>query len=228
MNYLAHGFRHLADPWFLAGTAVPDWARLLDRRARVSWDAAAPWTRDADSRTASLARGVQRHHDDDRRFHGSAAFDETRRAVADLLRPVLPEAEGHRPWFVSHLVVEVLLDASLADEDPALVDRYYAALAAADAEGIEARVRTIEPSVPAGLARLVRGFLRERFLADYTDAGRAAARIGRVVARVGLPRLPPGLAASLPRARGLVEARRDELLGPRSPDRGERDTGFER
>jgi hypothetical protein len=162
---------------------------------------------------ASLARGVLHHHADDRRFHGSAAFEETRRAVADLLRPHLPEADGHRPWFVSHLVVEVALDASLAEEDPSLTGRYYDALAGLDPEALETAARTLDPDTPDGLPRLLRGFVRERFLEDYADSERALARIGRVVRRVGFPALPAATASCLPAARRLVEARRAELLG---------------
>ena len=32
MNYFAHGVRFLEDPYFLAGTAVPDWLSVVDRR----------------------------------------------------------------------------------------------------------------------------------------------------------------------------------------------------
>src|SRR5262245_28893045 len=107
---------------------MPDWLRLLDRRARAPEDAVLAFVSDADPRAASLARGVIRHHEDDRRFHGGAAFAAARRETAAILRERLPPADGHRPSFIAHLLVEVQLDASLAEETPGLLDRYYAAL----------------------------------------------------------------------------------------------------
>src|SRR5262245_12271962 len=146
VNYLAHGFRHVGDPWFVAGTALPDWLRVLDRRARAPAGVAAARTGDADARVASLARGVVRHHDDDRRFHGSAAFTETRRAVADDLRAVLRASDGHRAWFVAHLVVEVQLDAAIEAAWPGSVAAYYAALSTLDPAEVERAAAELAPA----------------------------------------------------------------------------------
>ena len=35
MNYLAHGFRFTDEPYFLAGTAAPDWLSVIDRKMRL-------------------------------------------------------------------------------------------------------------------------------------------------------------------------------------------------
>ena len=35
MNYFAHGLRFLNRPYFLAGTAVPDWLSVADRATRM-------------------------------------------------------------------------------------------------------------------------------------------------------------------------------------------------
>ena len=212
MNYLAHGFRHLDDPWFLAGTALPDWLRVLDRRARVPPETLAPFADDPDPRVRSMARGALRHHEDDRRFHGSAAFDETRRAVADVLRRVLRSEDGHRASFVAHLVVEVLLDAELAAESPRRLNDYYAALSSISPDEIEVVARMIAPTSPGGLARLVSRFLDERFLADYADPAATVRRLDRVVRGARQPGLPDALAGVLPAARAIVAARRSELV----------------
>ena len=34
VNYLAHALTVLHDPWLVAGTSLPDWLRVVDRRAR--------------------------------------------------------------------------------------------------------------------------------------------------------------------------------------------------
>ena len=132
------------------------------------------------------------------------------------MRGVLPEVDGHRPSFVAHLVVEVQLDASLAAETPGLLDDYYAALDSLAPDDVEAAARVLAPASAAGLARLVRRFVDERFLADYADPAATVRRLDRVVRGVGQPGLPAGLASALPAARACVEARRAELLSATS------------
>ena len=35
MNYLAHAYQYLSDPYFVAGTNLPDWLSVVDRKVRV-------------------------------------------------------------------------------------------------------------------------------------------------------------------------------------------------
>ncbi len=69
MNYLAHGWPFLDDPYFLAGTAVPDWLSVADRQVRARGKQAVPLGNDDDLRVAAVARGIVQHHEDDRWFH---------------------------------------------------------------------------------------------------------------------------------------------------------------
>jgi hypothetical protein len=214
LNYLAHGFRYVADPWFVAGTALPDWLRVLDRRARVREDGLRLRTSEADPRVASLVAGAIRHHEDDRRFHGSAAFDETRREVAAILRAALPADAGHRPWFLAHVLVEMQLDAALVAEEPARLVQYYAALGSLDAGEVESAAREVVPDCPPGLGRLVDRFVRERFVADYAEPAALVTRLDRAVRRARQPGLPASIVAALLPATGArVQARAAELAG---------------
>ena len=58
MNYLAHGWRFSDQPYFLAGTAVPDWLSVIDRKMRARGKTAALFVDDADEKLAALARGI--------------------------------------------------------------------------------------------------------------------------------------------------------------------------
>ena len=48
MNYFAHAYRFLDDPYFAAGTGVPDWLAVADRNVRVRQKHAEPLTEDPD------------------------------------------------------------------------------------------------------------------------------------------------------------------------------------
>jgi hypothetical protein len=212
MNYFAHAIHHLDDPWFVAGTALPDWLNVADRGLRVRPRHAAPFADDADPCLASLARGILRHHHDDAWFHATAAFHDLQWRLARLVRDALPGDEGFRPSFLGHILVEILLDATLIERRPERLEAYYAALGRLDADAMQAHVNRIGPRPTERLAALLPLFIRERFLFDYADDLRLCRRLNQVMRRVGLPELPPAFVDVLPQARAWVGPRCDVLL----------------
>jgi hypothetical protein len=227
MNYLAHGWRFASDPYFLAGTAAPDWLSVIDRKTRLRSRVAAGFIEDADPVLAAVARGVMQHHADDAWFHATPAFNELNLAFALKIRDALPGDEGFRPSFLGHILVELLLDATLAEDQPGRLDDYYAALAALDPAATENAIDRLAtraardsaqeaPPQSGGLrvATLIPRFIAERFLYDYLDDGKLLTRLNHVMRRVGLPQLPLSLAELFPAMRHRVRERMAELLTP--------------
>ena len=190
MNYLAHGWRFAHEPYVLAGTAVPDWLNVIDRRMKVRSKTAALFVIDKDPARAAIARGIVQHHRDDAWFHETPTFARLSGEFSRQLAAVLPNDEGFRPWFLGHILVELLLDAALIEEDPRRLDDYYAALAAVDATATQSAVNAIATKTTDRLAVLLPRFLAERFLYDYRDDGKLLTRLNGVMQRVGLPQLP--------------------------------------
>ena len=65
MNYFAHGRHFIDDPYFLAGTAVPDWLSVADRRVRVRARQAEQHVASDDPRVSRIAAGIVQHCRDD-------------------------------------------------------------------------------------------------------------------------------------------------------------------
>src|SRR5437868_4634709 len=128
MNYFAHGRRFVADPYFLAGTAVPDWLNVVDRKVRARSKHAARFVDDAEPRLAAVARGIVQHHFDDGWFHQTRAFAELSLDFTVAIRDLLPPDDGLRPSFLGHILVELLLDAELVAQAPERLAAYYQAL----------------------------------------------------------------------------------------------------
>ncbi len=212
MNYFAHGHAFVDDPWFLAGTAVPDWLNVSDRGARVRVQQAQPWVHDPDPRVAALARGIMQHHADDAWFHMTAAFAELSLGFTVRLRDLLDQDEGFRPSFLGHILVELLLDATLISQNPAGLDRYYAALAALEPAVLAAILNRMSRKPVVRVAELLPLFISERFLCDYADDGKLCYRLNQVMRRVRLPALPKAIVDFFPEARRGVDARWQELL----------------
>jgi hypothetical protein len=216
MNYLAHGWRFADDPYFLAGTAAPDWMSVIDRKNRLRSKVAAERVSDNDPVVATVARGIVQHHLDDGWFHQTAAFNELNLAFAVEVRDRLPGDEGFRPSFLGHILVELLLDATLAEDEPKRLDDYYAALEQLDPATTERAISALATSPTDRVAPLIPRFATERFLYDYLDDGKLLTRLNHVMRRVGLPAIPPDTMDLFPSMRERVRRHQTALLTPGS------------
>lgn len=212
MNYLAHAYQHLDDPYFAAGTALPDWMSVIDRKNRPRRQYAEPVAAHADPRIAAFARGCLQHHADDLWFHQNQTFLILSTQFAVELRSLLQAGLGHQAGFVGHISVELLLDAILMERMPALLDDYYRMLAALDVEVVQVAANTICRQPVTRLVELVPRFIETRFLASYSEDGLLLRSLNGVMKRIGLPPLPEDVATWLAQARVRVRQAADQLL----------------
>lgn len=212
MNYLAHAVRFLDRPWFVAGTAVPDWLSAADRRVRLRPKLVAPWLVHDDADLAELAAGFQQHLDDDAWFHSSRGFAEVTSELAAMFRAAVGSGDGFRCGFLGHIVTEMLIDAVLIDERPECLDDYYRALAAVQPHVVESTINRMSPVPTDALASFIWMFRHARILADYRDSERLWVRLNQVLRRVKLTPLPDAAIAVLDDGRRLIDARLSDLL----------------
>jgi hypothetical protein len=214
MNFLCHAMPYLDDPLLAVSTGVPDWLSAVDRKIRARGRLARQFFDSDDSELRRVARGVIRHIEDDRWFHGTQAFVETNMRLAVELRDLLPGDAGFRPTFVGHILIEMLLDAFWIRDDGAIAERYYTALKSIPAETIERCVNAITGKPTDQLSRVIERFLDAQFLYDYLDHDKLLVRLNQVMKRVGLLPLPAAVGDWLPEAGKMVESRRLRLLTP--------------
>ncbi len=212
MNYFAHALPFLDQPYFMAGTAVPDWLTVADRQTRLRSRHAELCEQDADPCVAAVAGGVLQHLRDDAHFHAGRAFAETSLELAVRVRDALAGETGLHPAFLGHLLVELLLDAALMAERPERLTEYYRILGGIDPGRIEAAVNRILPRPTQRLAAFIELFCREQILWNYREDDKLLRRLNQVMRRVGLAPLPDEFAGLLPAARKLVGERKDALL----------------
>jgi hypothetical protein len=212
MNYLAHGGRFTHDPYFLAGTAAPDWLSVLDRKMRLRSKSVAHYVDDSDPQKAAFARGVLQHHADDDWFHQQPAFVDLSLQFTVRIRDLLAPDDGFRPSFVGHILVELLMDACLDEDDPQLLPKYYAALESLEPAALQNYINTLATRESLHIATFLPRFCAEHFLADYKDDARLLHRLNQVMRRAKLPALPEEFLSLLPRARQDVRAHLVHLL----------------
>ncbi|MEZ6124334.1 MAG: hypothetical protein R3C49_14345 [Planctomycetaceae bacterium] len=213
MNYLAHGYRYLDRPLFLAGTAVPDWLSVVDRHVRARSRLVLPVVEQTDNPIVKeVGRGILQHHQDDDRFHRSEVFQRLEGELGNRFRTVMPDPYDHRPGFLGHIVVELLLDAWLAETNSDLLPAYYDAMAKVPAQQVEVSVNQMATRTTNQLAWFIDRFRDERFLFDYLDNQRLLLRLNQVMKRVRLPRLEPSVVDVLQEARWMVAGEAPQLL----------------
>lgn len=214
MNYLAHALDCLDDPYQVAGRAVPDWLCLSRPRLRCRSRQAVQHIDSPCSATAAVARGVMRHHADDDWFHRTGAFGDVSLELARRVRVATGDADGMRPSFLGHILVEMLLDAAIAADEPRLVERYYGALTSIDPRQAARAVGTMIGGDAAQLEHIITRFVDLEFLYDYAEDALLLFRLNQVMRRVRLPELGPDFVDMLPGARLLVTEARHALLTP--------------
>jgi hypothetical protein len=212
MNYFAHAIRFLDRPYFAAGTAVPDWLSVVDRRMRVRSKNAAQFLDSTEPHVAEVAAGIMQHLHDDDWFHRTPAFAELNLQFTRDCRERLPADDSFRPSFLGHILVEILLDAVLIEEAPDELARYYEILDGLDAPLLAGIINRMASQPSALLAPFIPRFSAERFLYDYAEDGKLLNRLNRVMQRVKLPVLPDDFCELLPGARLQVRKRKAELL----------------
>jgi hypothetical protein len=212
MNFLAHGLLHLDAPWTLTGTALPDWLRLLHRKARVNLAEVRKVAATDGGRRGRLAQGLLAHHEDDRRFHQSQAFEEATRSLTDQIRAHNTQKLRIRPSFVSHILLEMLLDAALMAADETRVDRYYESLAQVEPADVWDQTKSWVPVAADDLPLVMTRFVQIGFLREYQHDERVLFRLGQVMSRVRLESPTPVLGPLMPQLRREVAQRADALL----------------
>jgi hypothetical protein len=212
MNYFAHALPFLDRPYFVAGTAVPDWLSVIDRKMRVRSQAAQTLVAHEDQRVAEVAAGIVQHHLDDRWFHQTRAFAELNLQLTAAVRRVLPDDDGFRPSFLGHILVEILLDAALIASHRHQLDAYHAALQSVDPHLVGTVVNQLATRPSDIWPVFIPHFCAERFLYDDEADAKLLGRLNRVMRRVHLPPLPDQFLTILPAARQSVAQRRQDLL----------------
>jgi hypothetical protein len=212
MNYLAHGYRFIQTPLLLAGTAIPDWLSVVDRKVRLRSHRIKSGLDQLSDDDRQIATGALQHLHDDDRFHSCPTFLMLESTLSVRFRRLMPDPFDHRPPFLGHIVTELLLDAVISEQQPEVLDRYYAALAEVSPEQIQALVNRLATRATDHLALFINRFRDARILYDYQDDVRLLTRLNQVLRRVTLPEIDHNCLEVLQHARDLLRSHSRALL----------------
>ena len=184
MNYLSHYYfdRDEDNKYFNIGLILPDLARSHIAKLRINPYKNITFTT---KEIASMNDGCNKHFASDRKFHNWMTFVELTNKATDMIRES-GDKDINRDYFITHIMVEILLDKILLDQNPTLTDDFYAMIDSVEMDWILKFMRY------AGLQddELWKGqhkrFMKAAFLKSYTSVENVVAAVEGVCANLGM------------------------------------------
>lgn len=212
MNYFAHALNHLSRPYFLAGTAVPDWLSVADRKVRLRPRHLEPWLGHEEAGLAQVAAGTLQHLNDDDWFHSTRGFAEVTSELTGRFRKALGADEQFHCGFLGHVGMELLLDGILMETYPDQFEEYWRVLDSIDPAKVQNSVNRMARSPTRNLAWFIDLYRREQFLRCYLNDRSLLSRLNQVLVRVKLCPVPAETVLVIAEGRSFVRDRLPDLL----------------
>lgn len=212
MNYFAHALNYLDRPYFMAGTAIPDWLSAADRKVRLRPRLLEPWLNSDDDVQSAVAAGALQHLNDDDWFHATRGFVEVTAELTRLFREQLGADEKFHCGFLGHVGMELILDGVLLVRYRTEFEDYWRLLDAIDPIRIENAVNRMARIPTERLAWFIEIYRREQFLRGYESDKTLLLRLNQVLMRVKLSPIPSDASEVIAVGRELVQRKLRDLL----------------
>lgn len=206
MNFLTHYYCNAVrnhNPDFHFGVALPDILSAYNRELRFHEPAIIKLI--ADRPEINLWKGIHNHLRADAFFHQSEFFKKTYDEIRPLLAQRIPATHNVRPFFLAHILVEMLTDHVLLKSNSSLGDEFYKAMQAADHAGIKNMIEQYFQKPLPGIENHFRIFLQERFLASYDSLNEIVHAMNRVIRRTRQEPVDSDVVSFLPDCVQIIE-----------------------
>jgi len=189
MNYFAHFFfDSLTDNhYYNAGLVLPDFARAAEGSKRINTKL--EYHPEEEKELLQLNLGSHAHYERDKHFHTSEFFRNTEAFLAEeFARQNFPK-EGQRLWFVTHILLELLMDRVLIQHYPEKLKAFYHSLATADLDTVLLFLSRSGKNGEGNFAKFWKHFIEVQYLQYYTDDERFLFSLNRTIMRGRQPEL---------------------------------------
>lgn len=183
MNYLTHFYFNRQLPVltsvsseFHFGVALPDILSVYDRSLRFHPSHIHP-------NENGLWQGILNHLQMDAFFHRSDFFKSSYEDIRIILKQTIPSEWNIRPFFLAHVLVEILLDHVLLKASSDLAQRFYSSIGSVNVNEIIRLLEDFFSRKLDGLENLVNKFLVTRFLESYIDLNNLIYPVNRMLSR---------------------------------------------
>ncbi len=187
MNYLSHYFfdQDEDNKYYNLGLILPDLARSHISKLRINPYKNIEFTT---HEIASINNGCNKHFASDRKFHNWMTFVDLTARATDMVRES-GDKDINRDYFITHILVEVLLDKILVDQNPTLPDDFYNMINGVEMDWILKYMRYAGLQDDELWKGQHRRFMKAGFLRNYTSLENVVEAVGQVAVKTGLVEL---------------------------------------
>ena len=184
MNYLSHYYfdRDEDNKYFNIGLILPDLARSHIAKLRINPYKNITFTT---KEISSMNDGCNKHFASDRKFHNWMTFVELTNKATDMIRES-GDKDINRDYFITHIMVEILLDKILLDKNPSLADDFYAMIDSVEMDWILKFMRYAGLQDDELWKGQHRRFMKASFLKSCTSIENVIAAVEGVCANLGM------------------------------------------
>lgn len=167
MNYLSHYYfdRDEDNKYFNIGLILPDLARSHIAKLRINPYKNITFTT---KEISSMNDGCNKHFASDRKFHNWMTFVELTNKATDMIRES-GDKDINRDYFITHIMVEILLDKILLDKNPSLANDFYSMIDSVETDWILKFMRYAGLQDDELWKGQHRRFMKAAFLKSYTS-----------------------------------------------------------
>lgn len=181
MNFLSHFYLDGSNDHKLNfGLLFPDFLGIIDRSVKVH-----QLLPEIDEKEESFKHGISLHVRADAIWHNSDYFKFKTELIGDVLRDFEFYEKPYRPFFMTHVMLEILLDRMLLLQKPDLATGMYNSL-----EGLEKQwiIQLFSnEKLSENMPKFVSNFTDSRYVYKYSDNAHFIYALNRLFKRVGLP-----------------------------------------
>lgn len=187
MNYLSHFYFDRVDDnkFYNIGLILPDLARSHISKLRINPYKNIEFTT---HEIASINKGCNKHFASDRKFHNWMTFVDLTTRATDMIRES-GDKDINRDYFITHILVEVLLDKILVEKNPELPDEFYKMIESVDQDWVLKYMRYAGLQDDELWKAQHRKFMKAGFLRNYTSIENVVAAVEQVAIKTGLVEL---------------------------------------
>lgn len=187
MNFLSHYYldQHITNDYFVVGVCTPDLLSIFDREVRIK--SKKIHHHFGTSEFDFFQTGVERHFEADKIFHSSPFFQEECKHISTVLHELYGSNEIKRSFFVSHILLELMLDKVLIKGDSGLVDGFYYHFQQVGFQRIIEMTATLAEREIAAYTSFLQRFMQHQYLYHYSEYEYIIFVLRRLLRRVGVP-----------------------------------------
>jgi hypothetical protein len=184
VNYLSHYYfdRDEDNKYYNIGLILPDLARSHIAKLRINPYKNITFTT---KEISSMNDGCNKHFASDRKFHNWMTFVELTNKATDMIRES-GDKDINRDYFITHIMVEILLDKILLDKNPSLADDFYAMIDSVEMDWILKFMRYAGLQDDELWKGQHRRFMKAGFLKSYTSIENVIEAVEGVCANLGM------------------------------------------